>query len=50
MPETTPATATPAVYGKSGKLSFGVQLDGKNIPHLNSKDNGGKPLSVKPAP
>jgi len=39
------ATATPASYGKSGKLSFKLQLDGKNVPHIDSKDNGGKPLS-----
>lgn len=39
------ATATPAEYGKSGKLSFALQLDGKSIPHVSSKDNGGKPLS-----
>jgi len=39
------ATATPAIYGKSGKLSFALTLDSKNIPHMNSKDNGGKLLS-----
>lgn len=39
------ATATPAEYGKSGKLSFGLQLDSKNIPHVDGKDNGGKPVS-----
>lgn len=39
------ATATPAVYGKSGKLSFILKLDGKQISHVDSKDNGGKPLS-----
>jgi hypothetical protein len=38
------ATATPAEYGKSGKLSFIVLLDDKLAPHLDSKDNGGKPL------
>jgi hypothetical protein len=38
------ATATPAVYNKSGKLSFLLLLDGKNIPHVTSKDNGGKPM------
>lgn len=37
------ATATPAEYGKTGRLSFGVELDGKGMPRLNSKDNGGKP-------
>ena len=36
------ATATPAVYGKSGKLSFLLQLDNKGIGHVTSKDNGGK--------
>ncbi len=38
------ATATPAEYGKSGKLSFILQLDAKGISHVTSKDNGGKPL------
>lgn len=36
------ATATPAVYGKSGKLSFLLELDGKGISHVSSKDTGGK--------
>ena len=36
------AYATPAEYGKTGKLSFWVELDGKGSPHLDSKDNGGK--------
>ena len=36
------ATARPAVYGKSGKLSFLLQLDNKGIGHVTSKDNGGK--------
>lgn len=36
------ANATPAVYGKSGKLSYLLQLDGKGISHVTSKDNGGK--------
>ena len=39
------ATATPAVYGKSGKLSFLLQLDAKGISHLTSKDIGGKVLN-----
>ncbi len=39
------ATATPVVYGKSGKLSFVLKLDGKGISRVTSKDNGGKPLS-----
>ena len=38
------ATATPAEYGKSGKLSFLVELDPKGMSHLTSKDTGGKPL------
>ena len=39
------ATATPAEYNKSGKLSFLLQLDAKSIPHVTEKDNGGKPMS-----
>ena len=39
------ATATPAVYGKSGKLSFLLKLDGKGISHVTSKDNGGKMMN-----
>lgn len=39
------ATATPANYGKSGKLSFRVQLDAKGIGHISSKDTGGKVLN-----
>ena len=39
------ATAYPAEYGKTGKLSFFVALDAKGASHLTSKDNGGKPLS-----
>jgi len=38
------ATATPAIYGKSGKLSFLLQPDNKGISRATSKDNGGKPL------
>ena len=38
------ASATPAEYGKSGKLSFWVELDDKGAPHLDSEDNGGKPM------
>lgn len=38
------ATATPAVYGKSGKLSFLVTLNESKAPLLSAKDNGGKPL------
>lgn len=38
------ATATPAVYGKSGRLSFLLKSDGKSTPRISSKDNGGKAL------
>ncbi len=38
------ATATPADYGKSGKLSFLVTLNESKSPLLSAKDNGGKPL------
>jgi len=38
------ASAVPAVYGKTGNLSFAVDLDDKKRPHLTSKDNGGQPL------
>lgn len=38
------ATATPAVYGKTGKLSFVVDGDGKKIPKVISKDTGGLAL------
>lgn len=38
------ASAVPAEYGKSGKLSFMVELDPKGQSRLTSKDNGGKPL------
>jgi hypothetical protein len=38
------ATATPAQYGKSGKLSFLLQLDGKSMSRVSSKDTGGKPM------
>ena len=34
------ATAVPAVYGKTGKLSFAVELDGNGQPRLTSQDNG----------
>lgn len=39
------ATATPAVYNKSGKQSFLLLLDAKSIPHVTGKDNGGNPMS-----
>jgi acylphosphatase len=38
------ASATPAEYGKSGRLSFVLQSDGRSMPKISSKDNGGKPL------
>jgi len=38
------ATATPAVYGKSGKLSFLLAPDAKGYAHVSSKDVGGKPI------
>jgi len=34
------AKAEPAVYGKSGKLTFSVELNDKGQPHLTSKDYG----------
>lgn len=36
------AAAVPAVYGKSGRLSFKVELDSKGQPHLTSRDAGGQ--------
>ncbi len=38
------ATATPAEYNKSGKLSFLLQLDAKGISRVTEKNNGGKPM------
>lgn len=38
------ATATPAEYGKSGKISFLVTLNDSRSPLLSAKDTGGKPL------
>lgn len=40
--KTYSATAVPAVYGKTGKLSFAVQLDENSQPHLTSRDKGAK--------
>ena len=34
------AAAVPAVYGKTGRLSFKVELDAEGQPHLTSKDEG----------
>jgi len=39
------ATATPATYGKSGKLSYRLAIDAKGIAHVTAKDNGGKVLN-----
>lgn len=36
------ATATPTAYGKTGKLSFLLEIDAKKVPQINSKDNGGQ--------
>jgi hypothetical protein len=41
------ATATPAAYGKSGKLSFQLEPDAKGISHVKSADNGGQQLKNK---
>jgi hypothetical protein len=38
------ASATPAVYGKSGKISLLLDLDADGKPRMKSVDNGGKPL------
>jgi hypothetical protein len=38
------ASAIPAEYGRSGRLSFVLQSDGRSMPKVSSKDNGGKPL------
>lgn len=39
------ATAMPATYGKSGKLSFLLKLDDKGLARVTSKDTGGKVLN-----
>jgi len=39
------ASATPAVYGKSGKTSFRLDLDKEGKPKVKSEDNGGKILA-----
>lgn len=36
--------AVPAAYGKSGKLSFLMEVQGTNEPKTKNKDNGGMPL------
>jgi hypothetical protein len=38
------ATAEPAIYGKTGKLSFLLELNDKKNPLLTAKDNQGQPL------
>lgn len=38
------ATAEPAVFGKTGKLSFLLELDDKKSPRLTAKENQGQPL------
>jgi hypothetical protein len=38
------ASAEPAVYGKTGKLSFLLELDDKKSPRLTAKENQGQPL------
>lgn len=40
--KTYSVAATPAVYGKTGRLSFAVKLDKKSQPHLTSRDEGAK--------
>ena len=37
-------SATPAAYGKSGKLSYRLELDKDGKPHVKSEDRAGKPL------
>ena len=38
------ATATPAVYGRTGKMSYMLQPVLGGLPRVVSSDNGGKPL------
>lgn len=40
------ATATPAVYGKTGKLSFGYESDSKKTSALKSRDNKGQAIKM----
>lgn len=37
-------SATPATYGKSGKLSFLLELANAGKPQIRDADNGGKPV------
>ena len=39
------ATATPATYSRSGKLSYILKLDGKGISRVTSADTGGKVMT-----
>ncbi len=38
------ATAEPAVYGKTGKMSYWFEVNGNKSSSLQSKDNAGKSL------
>jgi hypothetical protein len=38
------ATAEPAVFGKTGKLSFLLEIDDKKAPRLTARENQGQPL------
>ena len=40
------ATATPAVYGKTGKLSFGFESDSKKTSALKRQDNKGQAVKM----
>lgn len=40
------ATAAPAVYGKTGKLSFGFESDAKKTSVLKSRDNKGQAVKM----
>lgn len=40
------ATATPAVYGKTGRLSYGFETNGNKTSLLKNKDNKGQPLKL----
>jgi len=44
--KTYSASATPAVYGKTGKLSFGFEEGVGKTPKLKSKDVKGQPLKL----
>lgn len=39
------ATATPAAYGKTGKMSYLLQPVPGSMPRVTSSDNGGKPMT-----